>query len=58
MSPWGRVSDWLEPPSFDLYLCSHCHARFERAPSSCPDCDGDIQLDRALVYHWEPPESL
>ena len=54
MGLWDRVSDWLEPPSLDLYQCTHCDARYDEAFSACPDCDGELQPDGTLAYYWEP----
>ena len=48
-----RVSSWLEPPSYVMYQCSHCHTVIDEVRPSCPECEGELSADPIHLDSWD-----
>ena len=53
MGLFERVSSWLEPPSYVMYQCSHCHTVIDEASPSCPECEGELAADPIHLDTWD-----
>ena len=52
------LSKWLPDPTIHVpaYRCEDCGLLFEMQRTTCPDCDGRVELseDDAIPVYWGP----